>query len=77
MQETRHYCDRCKSEIKYFFIRDNFPYMRMNENTFEDVTKRDQTGVEIELNVTRGIHFDKYELCHKCKKEFKKFMNNK
>lgn len=73
MKETRHYCDRCKSEIKYFFIKDQFPYMSMNENVFKDVTIKDETGIE--LNVTKGNSRISYELCHKCKKEFKKFMN--
>ena len=74
MNETRHYCDRCKSEIKYFFIRNHFPYMQIRENTFEDVTIKDKAGIE--LSVVRNTNkTDDYELCHKCKKEFKKFMN--
>lgn len=73
MKETKHYCDRCGNEIKYFFLIDSFPYMVLSENTFNDVTKNDKTGAE--LNITRRSKSDKYELCHKCKKEFKKFMN--
>lgn len=71
MVKTKHYCDRCGSEIKYFFIRDHFPYMKLQQNVFEAVSDGDETGVCI----TRTTDSKNYELCHKCKKDFRIFMN--
>lgn len=68
MKETKHYCDRCNKEIKYFFQKPCFIPITVNQNTYDDIVKGDEISVLLHSKNT------KYELCGKCYKEFKNFI---
>lgn len=73
-----HTCDRCGTEIKVKPISE-FEFTMFGDYStpspiFEDGNVR---GEIKEIHSNRLFPFDRtYDLCHKCRKEFERFMKN-
>ena len=70
MQKTIHYCDKCHREIKHFFIGEPFiPIVKVTKNEYDDITQNGDS-----ISIWLHVGFKNYELCGKCYKDLKRFI---